>query len=420
LLLAGFSVVTLAIGGLAAWFLLVPIEGAVVAPGVVSVDTNRKTIQHLEGGIVEAILVREGDRVRKGEVIIRLQNTLRLSVLNQLQAQYFDARAVEARLIAERDGQRQIAFPPELLEKAADHEAQTAMIGQRSIFESRRRLLSERLAVLGQRIASLKEEIAGLKGQISSARKQTALIDEELAGVVKLFRKKLIGKPRLLALQRRKAEIEGSVSAFRATIARANQGIQEARLRMSELQSSTINEVVEQLRDERARAYETTQKLAAAKDVLRRTEIRSPIDGNVVNLDVHTLGGVISAGQPLLDIVPSNEKLVVNASIDPLDIEQVRAGLPAYVLLTAFSRRTHHPIDGTVVTVSADRLTQAQSGLPYYLARIELRTDTPQFQKVTLQPGMTAQVMIRTGARTPLEYILGPITRNMGLAMREN
>jgi len=420
LVLGGLGIVVVAIGGIAAWLFLVPIEGAIVAPGVVSVDTNRKTIQHLEGGIVEAILVREGDQVRKGVVLIRLQNTLRLSVLNQLQAQYLDARAVEARLVAERDGEQQITFPRELLEIASDPAATAAMIGQRSIFESRRKLLSERLAVLGQRIASLKDEIYGLNGQIRSSEKQTSLIDEELVGVLKLFEKKLIGKPRLLALQRRKAEIEGTVSALLAMIARANQGIQEARLRMAELQSSTVNEVVEQLRNERARAYETVQKLAAAKDVLRRTEIRSPIDGIVVNLDVHTLGGVIAAGQPLLDIVPINEKLVVNASIDPLDIEQVRAGLPAYVLLTAFNRRIYSPLDGKVLTVSADRLIESKSGLPYYLARIELQTDTPQFKKMTLQPGMTAEVMIRTGARTPLEYILAPITRNMGRAMREN
>lgn len=420
LLLTGLCIVAVACGGLAAWFLLVPIEGAVVAPGVVSVDTNRKTVQHLEGGIVEAILVREGDRVKKGEVLVRLQNLLRRSVLNQLEAQYYDARAVEARLSAERDGLKQIVFPPDLLKRTKDQAVQTAMNSQRSIFESRRRLLSERQAVLGQRIELLKEEIAGLKGQMRSSRRQITLIDAELSGVIKLFKKKLIGRPRLLALQRNKAQIEGNLSAFRASIARANQGIQESRLRMAELQSTTINEVVEQLRIERTRAYDTTQKMAAAKDVLRRTEIRSPIDGIVVGMDIHTLGGVISGGQPLMDIVPSNEKLVVKASIDPLDIEQVRAGLSAYVLLTAFNRRTHAPLDGTVITVSADSLTESQTGLPYYLARVELLADTPQFKNMKLQPGMTATVMIRTGARTPLDYILAPILRNMNRAMREN
>jgi HlyD family type I secretion membrane fusion protein len=177
---------------------------------------------------------------------------------------------------------------------------------------------------------------------------------------------------------------------------------------------------VDQLRTVGARVYELGEQLAAAEDVLKRTEIRSPIDGTVVGLKVHTVGGVVAAGQPLLDIVPSNDALVVEASIDPSDIDQVRAGLSAQVQFTAFNRRTRTPIDGEVRMVSADRLTNPQSGLPYYLARIRLRADSPGFRRVTLQPGMSADVMIRTGARTPVEYLLAPITRSLDRALREN
>ncbi len=419
LVISGFAIIAVFIGGFAAWSLLAPLESAVVAPGVVGTDSSRKTIQHLEGGIVKEILVGEGDRVTTGDVLIRLQNTVPVSVLNQLQGQYFEALATEARLIAERDGSPMIVFPKELTAGSADSAVSAAIMGQQSIFTHRRRLLGERLSILDRRIGGLKDEISGLEGQIRSSRKQMALIGEELEGVVTLFKKNLINKPRLLSLQRRKAEIEGTLSEYRAAIARAQQGIEESELRKTELKASQVTEVVEQLRSEGARAYELGQRLAAARDVLRRIEIRSPIDGIVVGVKVHTVGGVIAAGQPLLDIVPSNDKLVVQASIDPLDIDQVKAGLPATVRLTALNVRTQVPIEGELKTVSADRLIDPKTGFAYYLARVELKPDSPGFSAVTLQPGMSADVMIRTGARTPWEYILAPITRAMDRAMRE-
>lgn len=419
LVLKGFAIIIVFLGGLAAWSLLAPIESAVVAPGVVSVDTNRKSIQHLEGGIVEAIAVREGDRVKAGQVLIRLQDTVRGSVLNQLQAQYFEARATAARLRAERDGKSEIVYPAELLAEAVGESARTAIAGQRSVFDSRRKLYTERRAILGKRVAAFNEEIIGLEGQVKANKKQLALIEEELVGLTVLYEKKLVPKQRLLALERRKAEIEGAISEHRASIGRANEGVQESRLRMTELQASAETEVVEQLRAVNARAYDLGQRLAAARDVLSRTVIRSPIDGIVVGLDVHTLGGVIAAGQRLLDIVPSFEKLVVQASIDPRDIDQVHVGLPAHVKLTALNRRNQTPIAGEVNTVSADRLTDPQTGAAYYLARVELDADSPGLTDVALQPGMSADVMIRTGARTPAEYLMAPITRYLDKALRE-
>lgn len=419
LVLKGFAIIGIFLCGLAAWSFLAPIESAVVAPGVVSVDTNRKSVQHLEGGIVKAIEVREGDRVKAGQVLIRLQDTVGVSVFNQLQAQYIEARAITARLLAERDGRSEIVFPDELLAKAANEATRTAIAGQRSIFDSRRKLHAEKLAILDQRIAVFEEEIVGLKGQVKASKKQITLIEEEIAGVADLLAKKLIPKPRLLALKRRKAEIEGAISEYHASIARANEGIHESRLRMVELQALAVTEVVEQLRAVTARTYDLGQQLAAAEDVLSRTVIRSPIDGIVVGLEVYTLGGVVAAGQRLLDIVPSHEKLVVQASINPRDIDQVRVGLPAHVKLTALNRRSQTPIEGEVNTVSADRLTDPQTGSAYYLARIELRANSLGLMDVALQPGMSADVMIRTGARTPVEYLMAPISRYLGKALRE-
>jgi HlyD family type I secretion membrane fusion protein len=418
-ILAGFTVIVAFAGGMTAWALLAPIESAVVAPGVVGVDSNVKTVQHLEGGIVEEILVREGSRVQAGDLLVRLRNTLPSSLLNEVQAQYFEARATAARLAAERDGLPAIDFPDELDAHAANLAVHDAMAGQGSIFESRRALLAERSNILRRTIAGLGEEILGLEQQIRAAERQLTLIGEELASAMKLLERGLIDRPRVLQLQREQAKLEGEIGEHRAEVASARQGIEESNLRLTELRAAATTEVVAELREVKARAYELSQQLAAARDVLTRTEIRSPIDGTVVGLKVHTIGGVIAEGEPLLDIVPSDDELVVRASIDPLDVDQVEPGLPATVRLSALNRRTETVIEGELTTVSADRLTDPATGYAYYLARIELRRDSPELDSVTLQPGMSADVLIRTGARTPWDYLIAPIARNLNRSLRE-
>lgn len=419
LIAAGFVVITLFLGGLAAWSLLAPIESAVVAPGVVSVDSSRKTVQHLEGGIVAAIAVREGDEVVAGQLLLQLRDTGQLAQRNQLRAQLDEALAGNARLSAERTGASTVIFPEVLLKRADDPTVAGILEGQRSVFASSQRLLDEQTSVLAQRITGFRKEIEGLEGQIDAAERQLGFIGEELQILEKMYAKKLVDKPRLLALRRDRAVIEGDISEHRANIARADQGILESRLRITELEAARIKQVDEDLRLQQVRAYELEQQLAAAEDVLHRTRIRSPIDGTVVGLQVHTIGGVVAAGETLLDIVPSDEELVVKTSVDPRDIEQVHAGLPAHVKLTAFNRRVHQPIEGVVQTVSADALTDPLTGAGYYLARVQFQQDSLQDQPIALQPGMTADVMIRTGARTPLEYLMEPITRSLGRALRE-
>lgn len=419
LVLGGFAILASFGGVLAAWMALAPLASAVIAPGVVGVDSHLKKVQHFEGGIVEQIRVREGDRVQAGDVLFRLEDTVAISVVNELQAQYFEAQATEARLMAERDGADHVVFPPELRRKVADEAAQEAMRGQRSIFDSRRTLQHERLGILERSITGLEQEIIGLDGQIRSAEAQTALLDEELAAKQELLRRELTSKPQVLALQRERAQLDGTISDHRAGIATARQKIEEARLRRAELRAAATAEVDAQLREVRGRAYELTQQLAAALDVLRRTEIRAPIDGTVVGLTVHTVGGVIAPGEPLMGIVPRDDELVVLASIDPLDIDQVSVGLPATVQLSALNRRTHAPLEGELTTLSADVLTDPVSGAPYYLGRIALRSDTAAFRSVALQPGMSAEVMVRTGVRSPWEYLVMPIARTLGRSLRE-
>jgi HlyD family type I secretion membrane fusion protein len=419
LILGGLAILATFGGVLAAWMALAPLASAVIAPGVVGVDSNLKKVQHFEGGIVEQILVREGDRVQAGDVLFRLEDTVAISVVNELQAQFFEAQATEARLMAERDGADRIGFPLQLHRKVADEAVQEAMRGQRSIFESRRTLLRERLAILERTIAGLEQEIIGLDGQIRSAEAQMALLDEELAAKRELLRRELARKPQVLALQRERMQLDSTVSDHQAGIATARQKIEEARLRRAELQAAATAEVDAQLREVRGRAYELTQQLAAALDVLRRTEIRAPIDGTVVGLAVHTVGGVIAPGEQLMGIVPRDDELVVLASIDPLDIDQLSVGLPATVQLSALNRRTHAPLEGELTTISADVITDPTSGEPYYLGRVELSGDASTLGVAALQPGMSAEVMVRTGIRSPWEYLVTPITRTMARSLRE-
>lgn len=420
LTLCGLGIIALFGTALAAWAMLVPLEGAVVAPGLVAVESNVRTVQHLEGGIVEEILVREGDTVDAGEVVIRLGSTHPSAALNELQAQYFEARATEARLVAERDGLDQIELPSELRDKVGDQAVQAAVAGQQSIFTSRRSLLHDRLDILERTQNALRSEINGLQGQIGSAERQLALIEEELASANQLLDRKLIEASRVLALRRSQADLEGTISQHHAAIGVAQQRVEEARLRMAELRATMANEVEEGLRLARARAYELGQRLAAAQDILDRTTIRSPIAGTVVVLNVHTIGGVIGAGQPLLEIVPLDDKLIVQATIDPLDIDQVAVGMPATVWLSALNRRTQSGFDGVVQTVSADRITDPRTGLGHYVARVEMNGEAVESSPVPLQAGMSADVMIKTGGRTTWDYMLAPILRNLSFALREN
>ena len=417
----GFATIAVFFGVFGAWAALSPLDSAAIAPGVVSVDTNRKTIQHFEGGIVGEIKVRDGDKVVAGQVLIRLDDTRGRATLELLRGRQVAASALEARLIAERDGKRKIAFPGWLV-KAREHPNVREIIGgQVNIFKARRKALVGQTSILNQGIAQYAEEINGLRGQIGSEDQQYELITDELKGLRDLFEKGFAKKPRILALEREAARIDGSRSQNLARIARARQSIAEARLRINELRTQMINQAVAELREVQSELFELAERVKAAEDVLRRTEIRAPLDGTVVDLQVHTAGGVIAPGERLLDIVPSGERLVVEARVDPGDIDVVHPGLRARVRFTAFNQRSVVAIDGIVTAVSADSLVDERSGLSYYLARVELAESFgKQPGDVTLYPGMPAEVMIVTGARTALDYFLRPISRSLNRAFRED
>lgn len=420
-ILSGFLVIAAFFGCIVAWSMLAPIESAVISPGVVSVSGSRKTVQHLEGGIVEEILVDDGDHVTRGQLLIKLRNVRPNAEATQLKLQYAETRAIVARLLAERDGASNITFPDDLLTTALkDPSIELVLNGQSNVFRTRRRHSADRQSVLTKKVEQAKALIVGLGGQIKAVEKQWVLAKDERSEIAPLVDKSLIPSPRLRELGTKIAEFEGLLSEHKGDIAREEQRILETQLLMSELQTSTIAEVTEQLRTERARVSDLSQEIIAAEDVLRRTDILSPIDGVIVNRQIHTQDGVISAGQPLLEVVPIDDDLVIDAFVNPEDIDEVRTGLPAHVQLTSLNRRHRKPIEGLVSDVSADRLTDTQTGQAYYRARIQLDAEAMHSMGDTLLAGMGADVFIRTGARTPFDYLLQPITRNLKLGLREN
>ena len=420
LIAAGFAVILTSGGAFYGWASTAPVAGAVVAPGVINVDSNVRAVQHLEGGILKEILVREGDTVQSGQVLLRLDDTASSSNRNELLGQYYEGLATEARLLAEQAGKDSIDFPKELTDRFGDGAIARAMKGQQDIFASRRAMLAERMEIGDRTRKQLESEIEGLKGQIAAAEKRLALLREEQASLAPLLAKNLVPQARELNIQSSIAELEGDIASHQAAIATAEQKIEEEALRLADVRNTQASEVVEQLRAVRARNYELKEQLRTAEDVLKRIEIRSPVAGVVKGLQVHTVGGVISPGQTLMEIVPISDKLVVQATIDPLDIDQVRPNMSAQVWLSALNRRTEKPFEGRVTTVSADRLIDPISGAPYYLARVELDSSALADKSVPIQAGMSAEVMIRTGDRTTWDYLMSPLIQFFQNSLRES
>jgi HlyD family type I secretion membrane fusion protein len=420
---AALVVIAVFFGGLGSWAALAPLDSAALASARVTVAGNRKTVQHLEGGIVGELRVREGDRVAPGQLLLALDDTQARATLDQLRARYDNLLAREARLLAERSGGAAaiIRFPPLLRERADDPHVANAIAGERSIFEARQAFLMGRERILKQRVVQLKKEIEGLQAQVAAETTQLRLVRDEQDAIETLFEKGMVDKPRLLAAQRAEAQLEGSRGEHSALIARAEQRIGEAELEIIDLSNRFLNEVVQDLAETQADLTDLSQRLKAAEDVLARTEVRAPVGGTIVGLEVHTVGGVVAPGQTILDIVPLEERLELEVQVDPNDIDVVHVGLAAQVMLTAYNQRTTPTLDGRVTRVSADSFSDPRSGRTYFLARVAVEpAERDRVQGVDLYPGMPAEVFIPTGRRTALDYLLAPITQSLGRAFRES
>lgn len=420
-LVCGVSVMGAFCLAMAAWSGLAPLGSAVIAPGIVSVESYRKAIQHLEGGIVGRILVKDGTRVRRGDVLVEMRDVAAVANVDRLKSQYYETLASASRLAAERDGQIEIAFPDALVKASIDEPvAASAMAAQRKIFYSRRDLQNQKLSVLNKKIDRLREEGEGLRKQLEALDTQLALTEQESKDATALYEKQLTRKTRVIEVQRNRALLEERRSGLESSLAQADQQIAELELKKTELLSSTLATVVEDVRARQARAHEISRELIAAQDILTRTQIRAPIDGTIVGLQIYSRDGVIAPGQTLMEIVPLSDTLVVDARVRPEDIEEVRAGLPAQVVLNTLTRRYGKPIDGRLDSVSADRLLDKLSGRAFYMVRVALDPASIDPGDTKLLAGMSADVFIQTGDRTPLAYLAAPILRTLNRGMREN
>jgi HlyD family secretion protein len=417
-LVGGLIGVVFVLGG-GVWATLAPLQSAVSSSGVVEVESSRKTVQHLEGGIVGAILVHDGEKVVAGQPLIRLDDTKARTTLGALQGQMWDAQARAARLIAERDGMDRPTYPASLTSHASDPSVAAIIAGQNKVFQTRRELQTSKIDMIGKRILATGDEIVGLRAQEAAATQRIGLINEEIKGIKELVDKGLERKPRLLGLQRDLADIQGRHGDTVAQIARAQQTIAESEVSIINTRNDAQNEVAGQLTDAQKQMHEFGQQMQAASDVLDRIEVRAPQDGVVTDLQIHTTGGVITAGEKLLDLVP-NDKVIVSAQIRPEDIDVVRTGLPALVRLLPYKTRRTPPIEAKLIYVSADRLIDKATNQPYYAAKI--RVDQAKLEAlgdVEMLPGMPAEFSIETGKTTPAIYALSPILDSFHRAFGE-
>lgn len=417
---AGLLLIAAAFGGLLLWSVTAPIAKGVIAPGIVGADSNRKVIQHLEGGIVSEILVRDGAKVKAGDVLMRLDEVTSQAQRDVLFGQFLTAKAQEARFIAERDGLKEVKFPTELL-GPGDSGRNAAIRGsEEEIFKARRDAVNGQLSILDQRVKQLEEQSKGLQAQVTANTQQITLIDSELEGLQQLFEKGYASKTRLLELQRRRAELDGDRGNYVSEIARNKVASGEARLQAIQVRKQFEEDVAKGLADAQAKVFDLQDRLTSATDVLQRREVKAPTDGIIVNSRVHTVGGVVRTGDPLMELVPTNDDLIIEAMVSPMDVDVAAPGMEAEVRFSSLSTR-HIPIlTGIVETVAADATTD-QQGNRFFMSRVRVPKDQLVYlgdQK--LVSGMPAEVLIKAGERSVIDYLMRPLTDSFFKAFKES
>lgn len=397
--------------GAGTWAMFAPLASAAMAPGVVSPEGYRRTVQHLEGGIIQEILVHDGSRVKEGQVLMVLDSTRDTANLEVIQIERYGAAAALARLSAEVEGADRITYPEWLLEEAKKHEkAQEIITSQDRLFKLRRDTLEGQKKVLQQRVSQLQEQVVGRQAEAESAAEQLALLDEEMTTISNLVKRGFERRSRLLEMQRLKAQLVAQASSTRAALATTQQQINEAQMQVLNLEAQNRDNASSQRAELEKQLASLDSKLSATTEVLSRTQITSPVEGTVVNLKFHTLGGVIPPGSPILDIVPDAEKLVIDVQLSPMDIDVLHTGEKCLVKFTAYKQRSLPRITGTLIYVSPDAI-QGPTGGSYYAGKVEVTQE--ELGKIApaihLVPGMPAEVAVTTGERTVMRYIMDPL-----------
>ncbi|HEV7159120.1 MAG TPA: HlyD family type I secretion periplasmic adaptor subunit [Caulobacteraceae bacterium] len=416
----GVAIIAITFGILGLWAALVPLGSAVIGHGSVAVQSNRQTIQHFEGGIVSKILVHEGDHVNAGQVLFELSPVQADAALASARNQLFSLLAKSDRLSAERDGRAQISFSPEVRAQAGDPLVQRAMGDETTEFDARRANLADQVAVLNARIAELKTQISGIDVQRQGMQQQVAYLDDEIGGLTQLYQKDLVPKPRILALERDRAQLKGQIGGSIADKARAQESIGETTQQINQLREQFFTEVSKDLSDTQTQIADVRQKYAVAQDAASRVNVTAPMSGVIQNLKVFTVGGVVRPGEPMVDIAPDKGAMIIEARFSPNDVDSIHAGQTVQVRFSTFHSRTIPIINGTIRSVSQDRLVDEMAKTSYYMAIVDVpEGNLPAELKGKLRAGMPVEVIAPTGQRTALQYIFRPLSNALTGAMRE-
>ena len=415
----GLAAILVFVGGFALWSHQAPLAEAAIAIGEIRAEGQRRTIEHLEGGIVREILARDGDRVRAGQVLLRLDAVQSEAQTEVLRGQRFALLAQEARLAAEAEGQHAVAFPPELI-TANDRRAEEAMAGQRALFAARAAAFAGQMAALAARRDQQRATLSAIAGQAESQARQLGLIRQEEESVRRLVAQGLERMPRLLALQRQRAALEGNSADLDGQAARARAVIAELDGERDRLAQTRLAEIGTERREVAARLADATERLRAAEDVSTRREVLAPEDGTILHSRIFTRGAVLRPGEPAMELVPAADRLLVEVQLSPADIERVHPGLTVEVRLPAYRQRVAPTIEGEVVEVAADVTHDDRRGISFYRVRIAIPEEqAARLPGGPLRPGMPAEALIRTGERSLARYMIQPLLDSFHRAFRE-
>jgi HlyD family secretion protein len=419
-ILAGSILVAVLVFGLGGWASTAQISGALIAPGSLVVDSNVKKVQHPTGGVVGELFAHDGDHVKAGDILIRLDETVTRANLAIVTKGLTELYARKARLAAERDGADTVAVPAELADSVDQPDVKEALSSERKLFDLRRQARLGQKDQLQQRIGQLKEEISGLAAQQDAKDKETALINQELQGVRDLWAKNLVQLNRLTSLERDAAKIEGERGQLTASAAEAKGKISETQLQIIQIDQDLSSDVAKELRETDSKIGEYVERKVTAEDQLKRTDIRAPQDGIVFQSTANTVGGVVTAGDPVMLIVPESDNLLVEVKVEPKDIDQVQFEQPVVLRFSAFNARTTPELNGKVERIAADTTTDQRTGQSYYLVRISMTADEiKRLGDVKLTPGMPVEAFIQTGERTMLSYLVKPLHDQLMRSFRE-
>ncbi|QWG17991.1 HlyD family type I secretion periplasmic adaptor subunit [Bradyrhizobium sediminis] len=419
-LVIGLAVIVVLAGGLGGWAATAQISGALIAPGQIVVDTNVKKVQHPTGGVVGEVRVRDGAAVKAGDVVVRLDDTVTKASLAIVTKSLNGLWARAARLEAEQRGLDKLTFPPMLLDRADDPDVQNVMASESKLFEVRTTGRAGQKSQLRERVAQLNEEIAGLTAQEKAKEKEIALIEKELVGVRSLYEQHLVQLSRLTVLERDAARLNGERAQYIAARAQARGKITETELQIIQVDKDLVSEVSKDLRETNDKIGEFVERKVTAEDQLRRIDIRAPQDGVVLQSTVHTVGGVITAGDAIMLIVPQADALSVEAKVNPQDIDKLQVGQKTVLRLSAFNQRTTPELNGTVTRVSPDVTTDQRTGQSYYTIRVSMSPEeVARLGEVKIIPGMPVEAFVQTGDRTMLSYLMKPLSDQLMRSFRE-